>query len=191
MSLSNDFDLMISAKRDIIVYSYDYVLMCRSAEDLGILWTQKMDPPLKAHKVAISADEGHVAAFATNSQWIPDQSDSIVFVYNGKTGGLEFRIPIRGIDGSAISPSGNGFSISPDGKRFAVVDIREEDSKWVVRIHIYDIQTGIRVASILHDPVKSENGSKLPAYTNVYFTPDGRYLITSGINTKIWSLKKS
>jgi hypothetical protein len=191
MQLSNDFDLKIPANQSTIAYSYDYTLVCRSAEDLRILWTQKISPPLKAHKLAVSAEGGHVAAFATNSQWIPGQSESLIFVYEGKTGSLEARLSLKGTDGSAISPSGNNFGISPDGKLISVTDIQGENNEWVVRIHIHRASTGKRLATVLHDKVNNRRGSKLPAYTSSYFTSDGRYLVTSGINTKIWSIDQA
>jgi hypothetical protein len=190
MSLSNDFDLKISANRKVLAYSYDHTLICRHVEDLKILWSQRMNPPMKAHLVAISPDGGHIAAFAVNSQWEPDQSESEVFVFDGKKGALEARMPIRGVRGFALSPAGHGFDISPDGKMFAVVDVTGEKDTWEVRIHIHEVPSGKRLTSILHDRVGNAKRSKLAAFTGIHFTPDGRFLITSGINTKVWSLER-
>jgi hypothetical protein len=191
MSLSNDFDLKISANRKILAYSYDHTLICRNVEDLKILWSQKMDPPMKAHRVAISPDGGHIAAFAVNSQWELDQSESDIFVYDGKTGAPEARMPIRGARGFAPSPAGHGFDISPDGKMFAVVDVTGDKDTWGVRIHIHEVPSGKRLTSILHDKVGNAKHSKLAAFTGIHFASDGRFLITSGINTKVWSIKRS
>jgi hypothetical protein len=191
MSLSNDFDLAISPDRKILAYSYDHTLICRNAADLTILWTQQMDPPLKAHKVAISADGAHIAAFAVDSQWEPDQNKSDIFIYDGKTGSFECRMPVRSLNGSAISPAANGFDVSRDGKMFAIADVTGEKDTWVVKIHIHEVPNGKRLISILHDRIGNARKTKLGAYARVHFTSDGRFLVTSGINTKVWSLERS
>ncbi len=191
MSLSNNFDLKVSAQRDMLVYSYDHTVLCRSAEDLRILWKQRMEPPLKAHDLAISADGAHVAAFATNSQWSYDRSENIIFVYDGKTGEFKSRVTVAGAGGYASSIDGDGLAISPDGKLLAITDIQQEKKEWVVLVHIHDAAGGERLTSILHDRLKGADKTRLPAYALNNFTPDGGRLITSGINTKIWSIEQN
>ena len=78
------------------------------------------------------------------------------------------------------------FAVSPNGNLLATSEIKWISSKGKAQciVHLYDVQSGRELASVLHDEFKAVDNAEF----TIDFTPDGRYLITSGINTKIWKL---
>ena len=91
--------------------------------------------------------------------------------------------PSSDLDGS------EGVAISPDGKLLAV-SVREAGKKGDVLpgAHIYDVTSGARIAAVVHDRIPPGRRQWLVAHCGVSFTSDGRYLVTSGMVTKVWNI---
>ena len=177
--LSNDFGFGVSDNRKILAYSFDHILLCRRTEDLGVLWTRRVEPQLNAYKVVVSAGGSHVAAAIADGGFTPaEQHSSYIAVYEGKTGADVARLLRSGTEGIALSP---------DGKFIAVV-AREHGDKGelVPTVYIHDVQSGQKLASVAHGRVKSGRRQFLEAGCTVAFTSDGKYLVTSGMGTKVW-----
>jgi len=172
---ANDFGYGISDDRKILAYSFDHVLLCRRMSDFQILWTRQLESNLVALPVVVSASGRHVAATLTDFK-----NEYNLAVYDGKTGTELARFPIKGIDGVALSP---------DGKLVAIVERVYSKGKILPTIHIYDVSTGERLASLTHDTIKRGRHQFLEAGCAVNFTSDAKYLITSGMATRIWSLQ--
>jgi hypothetical protein len=101
-------------------------------------------------------------------------------VYDGGTGEEIARLQIDGTEWMALSA---------DGKLIAVVSHeRGEKGAVLPSASIYEISSGRKVASVVHGPVKRGRHQWLESGITVAFTSDGKYLITSGIATRVWSL---
>ena len=171
---ASEFSYEISDDRNIIAYSYDHVLVCRRTKDLKVLWTRKIEPPLRAWAIAIAPDGKYVAADISD---IPQRRGN-VSIFETETGTELARVSVKHMD--------LWFAVSPNGNLLATSERKWISSKGKAQciVHLYDVQSGRELASVLHDEFKSRRNSDF----TIDFTPDGRYSITSGINTKIWKL---
>ncbi len=174
---ASQFDYEISDDRNIIAYSYDHVLVCRRTKDLKVLWTRKFRPPLRAWAIAIAPNGKYVAADISDTPLIVEKK-GYVSIFETETGTELARVSVKHMD--------LWFAVSPNGNLLATSEIKWISSKGKAQciVHLYDVQSGRELASVLHDEFKSRRNSDF----TIDFTPDGRYLITSGINTKIWKL---
>jgi len=101
-------------------------------------------------------------------------------VYEGKTGTEVARLQLSGKWGIALFP---------DGKLITVI-AREPGKKGEIlpTVHIHEVSSGRRLASIIHDHIKKGRRQFLEAGCGASFTPDGKYLIASSGVTKVWRI---
>jgi hypothetical protein len=175
-------DIGISADHKLLFHFFDSAIVCRRSEDLTVLWTHPIEKGLAAFPT-ISAHGDYVAtgiARSTSDGQVFHYTYLYVSVYDRKTGVEIARLPISGKEGIAISP---------DGKLLAVV-VREsgENGEVVPTVHIYDLPSGVSVATVVHDRIPKGRRQFLEAGCGVAFTSDGKYLITSGMVTKVWRI---
>ena len=86
------------------------------------------------------------------------------------------------------------FAVSPDSRRLAVGYWTEEDkflqSYQEAHIVLYDITTGREVGRALHSRVKAKRTNPFAAMlSRLVFTPDGKYLLSSTADTRIWRIE--
>jgi hypothetical protein len=177
-------DVRLSGDRSIFVYSYGQTLVCRRTKDLKALLTRKIEPPVTAKIIVTSSDGGYVAVAIADTAFQDKQTEYYISIFNGKTGADVARLALSGTEGLALSP---------DGSLLAVVDnvSNKTRKEWVPTVHIHDVSSGKRLASVIHDRYESKKVRRVYAGCTVCFTSDGKYLITSGINTKVWKLNAS
>jgi hypothetical protein len=176
-------DIRVSDDRNVAIYFFNNAVVCRRIQDLGVLWTHPVETGLRAFPLGVSAHGTHVAASigkGTSDGQFEHYTALYVCVYEGKTGAEVARLPLSGAEGIAISP---------DGKLLAVV-VREPGKKGELlpTVHIHDVASGARVASVVHDRIPSGRRQFLLAGSTVAFTSDGRYVITAGMITKVWRI---
>jgi hypothetical protein len=181
--LNTECGPVLSDGRKILACSFDNILACRRTEDLAILWTKSVEPGLELLRIAISADGTRVAA-SVGDPSVEDATRAFrqhyLGVYDGGTGEELARLQIDGTQWMALSA---------DGKLIAVVSHeRGEKGAVVPAAAIYEISSGRKVASVVHGPVKQGRHQWLESGITVAFTSDGKYLITSGMATRVWSL---
>lgn len=184
LDLSNDFGFCISDDRRTVAYSFDHILLCRRTDDLSVLWTRTVEPQLNAYRVAVAAGGGHVAAaVAGESVTSTEQRTSYISVYDGRTGEDVARLPHSGTEGVALSPDGKLISIvaKEPGNRGEVVPT----------IHVLEVSSGRKLTSVAHRPVKAGKRQFAETACTVAFTSDSRYMITSGMATKIWGIAEA
>jgi hypothetical protein len=183
LTLSTDGGPILSDSRKVLLYSFDAVLVCRRVADLALLWTTSVESSLEFIKFAISADGTRIAASVGDPR-VDDLTrgwrQHYLGVYDGGTGEEVTRLQIDGTD---------GITLSHDGTLIAVVS-HERGGKGAVvpTVSIYEILSGRKIASVVHGPVKQGRHQWLDAGIVVAFTSDGKYLITSGMATRVWSL---
>lgn len=170
----------VSNDRSIFFYSYGRTLVCRRTRDLEVLWLREIEPPSTA-KLFASPNANYVAVAIADTAFRDLQKESYIVICNGKTGADVKRLQICGTEGLALSP---------DGNLLAVVEIinSRENKTYFAKVHVYDVKSGEILASFEHDRIKWQRGGTIKAACLVYFTADGQYLISSGMNTKVWKL---
>lgn len=179
-------DLMLSSMGATFAYTLDNTIVCRRTEDLSVIWTRQVHPEfLTVWKLAFSARSGRIAAAAVDLRSPSETTGFFVGIYDANDGTPVTSLPVNGFDGLAISPDGRLLAV---GKR--VPDSRTRDLHLVV--YIYDIASGQELASELHDSVPPGRFQVLDgsfSHFGIQFTPDGKYLVTSGYKrTKVWAL---
>ena len=183
MTLNAEGGPVLSGRRAVVLYSFDNVLVCRRTADLSVLWTKPVEAGLELMRIAVSADGTRVAASVGDPR-VEDLTrgwrQHYLGVYDGGTGEELARLQIDGTEWMALSA---------DGKLLAVVSHeRGEKGAMVPAAAIYEISSGRKVASVVHGPVKQGRRQWLESGITVAFTSDGKYLITSGMATRVWSL---
>lgn len=181
LTLSSELGPAISDDRKSLVSYFDNTLVYRKAENLEVIWThEKIDPSLRAYRLAISAGGRSVALAITDGVAFPEKPRQFyTAIYDGDTGSETATLPING---------GEGMALSPNGKLIATVEQVRSKGYVSPTIQIYDIASGIKLASLTHDSIKSDRREFLHASCQLAFTSDGKYLITSGMITKVWRL---
>lgn len=172
-----DSKYALSNDRSIFIYSYGRTLACRQTKDLAALWTRKIEPSLMVRQIA-SPNTNYVAAAIADTGFRDMQKESYIAVYNGITGVDINRLPICGTEGLALSA---------DGSLLAVVErVNNRNKKmYFLYVRIYDVKSGKILALLEHDRIKWELRN---TSCRIYFTADGQYVISSGMNTKVWKI---
>jgi WD40 repeat protein len=177
----------VSGDRKTFVYSFDNNVVCRRAEDLAILWKRQTDPDLIVWRVGISKDGSVVAASFFSGASSDLLKRTHVAVYDGRDGTSIAQVPVNGTEGVAISPDNK---LLAAGQRVPLQGKKAGTQPTVV---ISDIISGRELATLIQDQFWGGGGEFLYAGFAVHgiqFTSDGKYLITSGLNTKVWDIKK-
>lgn len=109
------------------------------------------------------------------------QKEFYVAVLRGSDGSLHAKVEVNGEAGIALSPDGRVLAVSvrpphDDRKNTVVPEVR-----------LFDVATGASFATLTHAPVPEENAPI--SQPLLQFTPDGRYLVTSGYETRVWRME--
>ena len=176
-------DLSLSDDRRTVLYFSDCALTCRRTEDLGVIWAHSIEAGLRAFPLAVSAHGDCAAAViarGSSDGKFEHYERLYTSIFDGRTGAETVRLTAYGKYGIAISP---------DGKSIAVVADEPGDKGAVLpTAHIHDVPSGNRLASVIHDRIPKGRRQALLAGCTVAFTSDGKYMITSGMTTKVWKL---
>ena len=167
-----------SADRKRVVHQVDHALMCRSTEDLNVIWTRPVEPDYHwgAWHVDMTPDGRTIVAAVIDQSALHPQR-FYVGVYNGTDGSVLARHPIS---------AAMGVSISHDGELMAVGDrVELPDGRIEPTVNIYEALTGVQVGKVTDPPV-AEKYSR--AGISGRFTADGKYLVTAGRDTRVWAL---
>jgi hypothetical protein len=176
-------DLSVSSDRSTAVYFSSSAVVCRRTDDLSIVWNREIDGGLRAFPLAVSANGDHVAAVMARASFdgkFEHYERLYTSILDGKTGAEAARLPVFGKYGIAISPTGKLLALITDepGEKGAVLPT----------VHIYDVPSGKRLGSVVHDQIPRGRRQAVLAGCGVSFTSDGKYLVTSGMMTKVWNL---
>ena len=154
-------------------------MVYRNTVDLEVVWTREFGAEYtEARHLSVSADGRMVAAAVTDNAFSDKQTKFYVGIYDGNDGRELTRLPVTGTD---------GLGLSADGKLIAVGDRKSQSDPTV---HIYEISSGRRLASVAHDHLVNQRSLFLVGgLSGIEFTSDGKYLVSSGaMNTKIWAV---
>lgn len=186
-SFENETDLIVSANRRTLAYSFDHTIVCRRTDDLAAIWTREVEQEyFGVRRVAVSADAGRIAAAVIDTKYLKDQRQYYVGVYEGKDGLPVSRLPVNGDAGIAISPDGQLLAVGrPSGDR--------QTGEILLMVDIYDIPTVRRVTTFEGYRFPGRTQYRDPSFGDygIQFTSDSRYLITSSNFTKAWTIGRS
>jgi hypothetical protein len=181
IALSTEYGFSISDDRKILAYAFDDVLLSRETEDLAVMWMRHTEPKLKAYNVVISARGSRVAAAIADNAVSHLQRASYIAVYDGKDGSDVARLQENGTEGMALSPDGRLIAIVRGG--------RDAKGEMVSTVRVHELPSGRALASVVHDHIKNGRHRWLEAGCSIAFTSDGKYLITSGMATRVWRVE--
>ncbi|HZV06183.1 MAG TPA: hypothetical protein VE999_13985 [Gemmataceae bacterium] len=176
---------IVSGNKERVVYGAGHHLVCRRTSDLSVTWSRLIEPEyFGVWLVAITPDAKTVAAAVIGGSSVAGREKHYIGIYGGEDGAEQVRLSL---DGYA------GMSISPDGKLLAVsAQTPLPEGRAEPTVLIYDIPSGRQVGRV-NDPVVGVSGfgNSGKAAIGSQFTPDGSYLITSGLNDlTVWSIQR-
>jgi hypothetical protein len=183
-------DVIVASDRKTFVHSIDNMLLCRNSGDLRVKWTRQMQRGLFVSRIAASANGGLVATTVGDTS--PSGGEmKFTEIYNGSDGSTVARLSAFSHDGLAISPDGRllaiGEMVPIQGKRFGRTISGTQPT-----VLLIEISSGKKVATLIHDSFigggKEFIYSGFGYQSGIVFTPDSKYLVTSGRNAKVWQL---
>lgn len=184
MVYGHDATPVVSTDRRAVVYGAGHSIVCRRTSNLDLLWTRPIESEYAgAWQLDLTPNGSKIAAAIVGGSFAADQNKFYIGVFNGKDGSVAARLPFNGRDGVAISPDGKLVAISQQ--------TRLSNGQVQPSVNIYDVATGHQVGDVAHPIVNiSGFGNSGAGSIGSKFTPDGKYLITSGLNdTMIWAIK--
>ena len=148
-------------------------------DELSILWSTPLKIGLQIFKMDISREE-HLVAAAIADTRRSEHETSYIAIYSGDDGEELARLPVSGINGIAISPGGGLLAV--------IVNRPRERGAVDVEVEVYGLLDGERIASLPFAQIPYSQRQPLLVGGTVRFTGDGRYLVMTGQNTRIWQV---
>jgi hypothetical protein len=179
----HDTDPAVSGDRKTIIYGAGHAIVCRRADDLNLVWTKPLEQEyLGASMLDVTPDGSKVAVAVVGGSSAADQDKFYVGILNAKDGSIVSKLPLNGREGISISSDGQLLAVS---EKKVLTDGRVEPT-----VNIYDITSGSQVGKVTHSAITVAGfGNSGKASIGSRFTPDGKYLITSGASeTAVWSI---
>jgi WD40 repeat protein len=175
-------NIAISTSADRIIYGSARTIICRRASDLGLVWTHEVEPEMFGIRyVSITPDGTRVAAAVMDTMAVDFQRNFYVAVFDVQTGSLVARLHLNGTDCMVISPDGK--LIAVENRRMPKPGVSQPV------IEIYDVDSGMQVAEVIHNTHRSTARDFGIDAVRAEFSADGKYLITSTYDTKVWALE--
>jgi hypothetical protein len=172
----------VSGDRRAFVFFYDSELAYRRTSDLEIVWSRQIEPGLRAWKLAVSHDGALVAASIAERQRIrPDPQKCYVQVYDGLNGSPVVRLALGPISSVAISPDRQLLAVTKSSPSV------NKPSEVELSVLVFEIASGRKVATLTHDRIAGSHLA-IRALLETKFTSDGKYLISSGFQSKVWGI---
>jgi len=182
LAYGHDATPVVSADRGTVVYGAGHQIVCRRTSDLRVLWTRQVEPEYSGvWSLALTPDASRLAAAIIGGSDLADKDKFYVGVYDGKDGSVRAKLPLNALQ---------GVSISPDGRFIATpLQIKISERQVQPAVNIYDAASGNQIGQVTHPAVSvSGPGRSGSGPIGCEFTPDGKYLITSALDTKVWRI---
>ena len=178
---NRDSGVFVSDDRKIFLYGAGHSIVCRRTSDLGIVWTRQIEPNMfGVRPFSMTPDGGIVAAAVMDTMFIANQKDYYIGVFKGRDGSPVARLHLNGFESLSISPNGELLAV---GQR-----VRLQTGEMQPTVNVHDIASGAQVATVIHDRLRVGRKDFGNDEINCQFTPDGKYLVTSSIHTRVWAI---
>jgi len=185
--------IWISNDRQTLVYAFGstpqrsapgHTIVCRRTADLKVLWTRQIEPDSWGTSwMAITPDGNRIAVAVVDTSVKDQQRQFYVGVYGGQDGVSISTLAINGDYGVALSPGGRLLAVSKLSRDRPTGNIQ-------LSVEIYSVASGRQIASVVHGYVPPGRFQTLDANVGSEFTPDGKYLVTTGNNSvKAWVIE--
>jgi len=174
--------VVVSNDRTRLGYICDQKLSWRNAEDLSLQWERPIAVGMMPRFLKISSNGRYAAVVLVNTFAVEQQNVYYIEVLSASDGSLVARLPVNGFQGADISPQGRYIAVS----RYDWLG--PKSAKAAPQVFLYELASGRLAGTVSHDVVRDSrerfSGMLVPS-----FSPDGRYLITSGLDaTKVWRM---
>ncbi len=136
-----------------------------------------------------------IVVAATTSVIVP-ATRRYLFFYDARTYELKRQLEVtswdlpdpKNVSGVLIVSLGTAWTVSPDGHVIAV-GYRTTDARQPF-IVLYDLESGKELFRASYPPVRPRRDDPfLGTITSLAFTPDGKYLISSTYDTRVWRIQ--
>jgi hypothetical protein len=170
--------------REKFVHVFNNLIVCRRSSDFRVEWSAQPGADHEARSLAISAKGDVVVGGMYETGKISGrQRRNFLAILDGSTGVTVSRIPTEATAALAVSD---------DGKLVAAgstIDDQPVKGMIEARVRLYSLLSGKHIGYCLHavTPVERRLAAGFDPQ-GIHFTPDGKYLITGGLDTRVWGL---
>lgn len=182
---SNNFTgIAISTSAGRLIYGCSRTIICRRLGDLSLAWAHEVESEMFGIRyVSVTPNGTRVAAAVMDTMFVADQRNFYVAVFDVQTGSLVAKLHLNGADCLAISPDGKLLAV--ENRRMPTPGVSQPV------IEIYDVDSGLQIAEAIHDSHPTTARDFGIDQIRAEFSADGKYLITSTNDTKVWALEPS
>jgi WD40 repeat protein len=137
------------------------------------------DPLFFSGELVYTSDGKLLVAVAKSNPFVDEGNDTLLF-FDTKTYQLVRRLSF---------PDIAEFAISPNGRILAVGYTKETSRSEQAFVVLYDVRSGNELGRVSHPPVNKPRSDPFAArISRIFFTPDGRYLLSTTSNTRVWQI---
>jgi WD40 repeat protein len=179
--------LALSPNRDLVAYTIyagsEVIIRKISTRQVA----KKLDPaPLSfGDKLSYTPDGKLLIVAATTSALGGENTKNYLLFYDTKDYQRVRRLEVPGATAMAISPDSRLLAVGYTEEWKKALGITEQ-----AVVVLYDLATGQEVARASHLPVNQQRSDPFIARIGkLAFTPDGKYLLSSTYDTRIWQVE--
>lgn len=173
-------------------------VLIREANTLSLIKGIKAPQGLYLGNLVYTPDGSRLMIIASNTVYDRPDTRRYILFYETTNYSLVRRFDVTGsisgdIDSGSAVNSGldsNAIALSPDGRMLAVGHRERRNGVVEAFITLHDIETGRVLAKASYPRLDyNHNDPFTSKITNLVFTPDGRYLLSSTYDTRVWQIK--
>lgn len=174
---------VFAADRQVFLHPYGSDLVVyRRSKDLSVKWTWTVPYRFLVFRIGVTPDGGALALALAESAMAG--SEGRVVLLDGQAGTEWAQVATNGKGGVALSPGRNYLAVGQQVQHAGATEMR---------VQIFALPSGQLMETLLHDRLRIKRGHGADGYylvDGIQFTPDGKYLVSSGRHTNIWAVPK-
>jgi hypothetical protein len=175
--------ISISGNRKAVVYTVDKRVIYRRTDDLEVVWEREIHTKKLLFRTAISFD-GQLVAMCAGTGFVSVERNPDIYVFDGRDG-----TPSTHVTGTTLV---NALAISPDHRLLAIAENLPPPKlkgNTQANVIVFDTNSGKELTRVVHDEFQPRsNPDHSIRADGLRFTSDGKYLVSSGLHTKVWEI---